>query len=202
MLKLGITGGIATGKTEVMKIFAALQVPTIDADKLAHELLSNDPEIKDAVLQRYGPGILDDERNINRQSLREIIFNNSNEKEFLEKLLHPLIIKKLQEFSDNFSNEKNAPYIILVIPLLFETNCQAIVDKILVIDTSFETQIDRLTKRDALNLQQVMNIINHQMDREQRLQSADYIIFNNNDLNQLQQDVVKLDGELRFLKTS
>ena len=193
MLKIGLTGGIASGKSEATKIFANQQVPIIDADQVAHDLLSHDPNIKQKVITHFGNDILNKNGSINRKALRNIIFQDIKEKHFLENLLHPVIIGNIQHFLSSLSKNKDIDYCIVVIPLLFETYCQKFIDKIIVIDSPIDRQIERVTKRDGINTQQAINIINYQISREQRLQYADYIIFNDYDLIDIHNDIIELD---------
>tara|TARA_R110002126_G_scaffold291765_1_gene457141 strand:- start:190 stop:789 length:600 start_codon:yes stop_codon:yes gene_type:complete len=193
MLKIGLTGGIASGKSEATKIFASQQVPIIDADQVAHEILSHDSNIKQKVITHFGNDILTKNQKINRKALRNIIFQDIKEKNFLENLLHPVIIGNIQHFLSSLSKNKDIDYCIVVIPLLFETYCQKFIDKIIVIDSPIDRQIERVTKRDGINTQQAINIINYQISREQRLQYADYIIFNDYDLIDIHNDIIELD---------
>lgn len=197
MLKIGLTGGIASGKTEATKIFADQNVPIIDADQVTHEILSNDANIKQKLVSHFGDKILNNHDYINRKTLREIIFNDINEKKYLEDLLHPIIIGNMQHFLNNLEETKDIEYCLVVIPLLFETNCQRFLDKVIVIDTELNKQLKRVMNRDNIDYEQALNIINYQISREQRLQMADYIIFNNNDLIEMHNDIYKLDRIFR-----
>ena len=198
MLKVGLTGGIASGKSEATRIFANQQAPIIDADQVAHDVLSHNPHIKQKIIARFGSEILDENENIKRRAVRNIIFNDINEKHFIENLLHPIIIGNMQHFINSLNEKNNIEYCIVVIPLLFETNCQKFIDKVIVIDAPVDVQLERVTSRDNITTQQAKNIINYQMSREQRLQYADYTIFNNSDLIDLQNDIFELDKIFRI----
>jgi len=197
MLKIGLTGGIASGKSEATKIFADHSVPIIDADQVTHEILSHDPHIKQKIISHFGTEILDSKQNINRKILRNIVFNDVFKKHFLEDLLHPVIINNIQHFLHALEENSSEDYCLVVIPLLFETNCQRFLDKVIVIDSPIDEQIKRVIERDNISDTQAMNIINYQMSREQRLQYADYIIFNNSDLFELNNDIYNLDRSFR-----
>lgn len=197
MLKIGLTGGIASGKSEATKIFANLQVPIIDADQVTHEILSHDAHIKQKIVAHFGSEILDSRENINRRSLRNKVFTDISEKTFLEELLHPVIISNMQHFLNTLEENSSEDYCLVVIPLLFETNCQRFLDKVIVVDSPLDKQLKRVKERDNINDSQAMNIINYQMSREQRLQYADYIIFNNYDLFEINNDIYKINKLFR-----
>jgi len=197
MLKIGLTGGIASGKSEATKIFADQHVPIIDADQVTHEILSHNAHIKQKIVSHFGSEILDNRENINRKALRNIVFRDLSEKIFLENLLHPVIISNMQHFLKTLGENSTEDYCLVVIPLLFETNCQRFLDKVIVIDSPIDKQIKRVMERDNITDSQAMNIINYQMSREQRLQYADYIIFNNYDLFEMHNDVCTVDKIFR-----
>ena len=197
MLRVGLTGGIASGKSEATKIFSDQYVPIIDADQVAHEILSHDPHIKQKIIAHFGDEVLNPNQSINRKALRSIIFNDISEKQFLEDLLHPVIINNMQNYINTLSQNSDEDYCLVVIPLLFETYCQKFIDKVVVVDTPIDTQIQRVILRDNIDSDQAQNIINNQISREQRLQYADYIIFNNSDIFDLHNDIYQLDKIFR-----
>lgn len=192
MLLIGLTGGIGSGKSTVAHYFSELGITIIDADLIAREAVTSNTKTFDQIVAHFGPEILDKEQQLNRDKLRHLIFKNHLERQWLENLLHPLILKKMCELSKNVTS----PYCILEIPLLLEKNVQ--VDQILVVDTSRELQIQRLKQRTNMSLEEINAILNAQISREKRLAKADYIIYNNGSMTELQQQVQNLHHE--FLK--
>jgi len=150
MLKVGLTGGIGCGKSTVAKIFADLNIPVLDADQIAHRLVEKGQPALARIQQEFGASILSPDGLLNRRHLREIVFSDLTQKQKLESILHPLIYKTIQAALEQLA----APYCIVSIPLLFETDMTRLVDRILVIDCPVETQIERVKIRDNLTIEE------------------------------------------------
>ncbi len=179
--RIGITGGIASGKTSVSNFIGKIKGwPALDADIYAREALIPDSEISGKVLARYGESIINNSTNkdkqINRKLLANIIFENTNEKLWLEKLIHPFIRKR---FNQDLAKYKLQPIVLLIIPLLFEENFNSLCSEIWYVDCSQEKQIERLIKRDGLTLNQANQRINSQFTSSFKKQFSDFIINNN-----------------------
>ena len=144
MFSVGLTGGIASGKTTVSNLFAKLGVPVIDTDIISRKLLEPGELAYQQVCAHFGDAILGDDDEIDRRKLREIVFTDSDEKTWLETMLHPLIY---QRSHDAIVANSSSDYVLVVIPLLFETNFQALVDRILVVDCPAEQHYSRLSGR-------------------------------------------------------
>lgn len=184
---IGLTGGIASGKTQVSDHFErAHQIDIIDADVIARQVVEpNTPALKE-IENRFGAEILRSDKSLNRAKLREIIFNHEAEKDWLNQLLHPIIRKQIQASLA----QATSPYAILVAPLLIENKLEYLVDRVLVVDVDEATQLKRTTARDNVSISQVKAILSAQIDRKTRLAQADDVINNNDiDLNQLKQQV-------------
>lgn len=188
MKKIGLTGGIGSGKSTVANFFAELGIEVIDADKIVHELLADNTAILQKIIEHFGSMVVTEKHELDRKFLREIIFNDIKERKWLENLLHPLVYKIMIERA----NMTKSPYCVLVIPLLFETNSSSMVDRVLVVESSQENQIIRSLKRDQTNLADIKNIMAAQIDRETRLKKADDIIYNDGTLETLKSQVIKL----------
>lgn len=188
MLKIGLTGGIGSGKSTAAHYFHELGVPIIDADKISRELTAPHSPLTKQIIDHFGNQILKNEKEIDRKKLRNIIFNNKKEKKWLESLLHPLIIHEMK----NQIKKINYPYCILVIPLLVESKKIDFMDRILVIDTPIELQIKRIKQRDQTEEQSIKSIIESQSERQQRLSLADDIVLNDADLNSLNKKIKEL----------
>lgn len=185
MLIIGLTGGIACGKSTAAQYFKELGVPVIDADTVALELTSSHPEIQKQIIAYFGKTIVNDNNHLQRKKLREIIFADEQKRLWLEELLHPLILDSIQQKTSILS----APYCIWMIPLLIEKNIT--VDRILVIDCSEHTQMKRLQQRDQMSSEQIHIALQIQVSRADRLVQADDIIENNGSLDELKQKVLQ-----------
>ncbi|MEG9532431.1 dephospho-CoA kinase [Mannheimia indoligenes] len=177
---VGLTGGIGSGKTTVSDLFAELGAEIIDADIVARQVVEKGTPLLAQIVEHFGEGILNAEKELDRAKLRQIVFNNETEKNWLNNLLHPAIraemVKKLQE--------STACYVIWVVPLLIENRLTEFCDRVLVIDVSPEIQLERATRRDKSKTETIKNIMEAQVSREERLSYADDVIENNLPLEQ------------------
>ncbi|MGN2615147.1 dephospho-CoA kinase [Aliivibrio fischeri] len=180
---VAITGGIGSGKTTVADRFQALyNINIVDADIIAREVVNPGTEGLIQIEQHFGSQILLDDGHLNRAKLRECIFSEPSEKQWLNDLLHPLIHSEMQRQIALSTSE----YTLLVVPLLVENKLQYLANRVLVVDVLEQTQINRTVNRDKVNHQQVKAILASQASREERLAAADDIINNdqqNNDLD-------------------
>ena len=165
MLILGVTGGIGSGKTVVTDIFSKLDIDIIDADLASRKAVFKGSSALIKIQEKFGKDILLKDGNLNRAKLREIIFKDSKQKDWLEKLLHPQI---LQIIKDELEESKSL-YKILVSPLLFETGQYQICDRTLLVDVSEDKQIQRTSKRDKVPSGQVKSIIKSQLSRLEKI---------------------------------
>ena len=185
---IGLTGGIGSGKTAVSDTFKSLGIDIIDADVSSRSVVEKGQPALEDIHDHFGDDILDSENNLDRAKLREIIFQNPEERSWLEALLHPKIA---QHIKDQLESSKS-PYCILVSPLLLETEQKNYCSFVLVVDVPEKSQIERTSKRDGVSKEQVKNIIAAQIDREERLKQADEIIINDGSVEELQEKVVVL----------
>jgi dephospho-CoA kinase len=198
MLKIGLTGGIGSGKSTIANYFQHYGIPIIDADIIARQLVDPGKLALALIEKAFGPTILNSDHSLNREELRETIFTSPNKKKQLETILHPLIYKEMQAEFDR----QNSAYSILCIPLLMETNMTSFVDRILVVDCSLESQIERVKSRDKLSAERIQSIINSQVSRKHRLSLADDVIDNSKSDSQLAEQVKKLHNQYLFLSNS
>lgn len=178
MFSVGLTGGIASGKTTISNLFAELGVPIIDTDVISRDLLVRGEQAYHQVCTHFGNQILFANGDINRASLRKIIFSDPQQKSWLETMLHPLIF---QRSHDAIIEHSRASYVLVVVPLLFETNFQSLVDRILVVDCPAEQQIRRLMKRDDIDDKLANSMLAQQLSNAERLTRAHDIIKNRED---------------------
>ena len=185
---IGLTGGIGSGKSAAAALFKDIGVDLIDADDLARDSLSINSEGYKLFIEEFGDKYLDENKNINRELIRKLIFNDSDAKSKLESIIHPIVRSGIETFIKN----KKSDYCIIVVPLIFETNSSKIYDRVLVIDCDVDVQISRTSKRDNQTKSDIENIINKQATREQRLSIADDVIVNNGSLDLLRNEVLKI----------
>ncbi len=190
-LKIGLTGGAASGKTTVSDFFKGLGIPVIDADVISHEVTQPDGSAFEEIISSFGSSILDENGLIDRKKMRAIIFDDASKKEMLERIIHP---KVREEMFDSVS-QSNDHYLIVSVPLLVETGMNQMMDRTLVVDCSEETQIERLMHRDKITLDEAKSILRNQTSRSNRLKAADDLIVNekNVTLNELEKEVLELN---------
>jgi len=194
---VGLTGGIACGKSTVARLFQELGINVIDADEIVRELITKDAEIISAILKYFGPQYQLNDGSLDRKSLREKIFSSSDDKAFLEKLLHPRVREELV----NSKRAISSPYGILVIPLLIEANMKNLVDRVLVVDLPQDLQLQRIMNRDHIDREQAMLAIMNQLPASERRLHADDVIENTLPVEKLKQVVASLHQQyLQFAR--
>ena len=193
---VGLTGGIGCGKSTVADFFRQLGVIVINADEISRQLLSVNQPTLETVVRHFGPKILNKDGSLNRFLLRQIIFSSSNDRAWLESLLHPLIKAEILKQS---AKVKSGCYAIIEIPLLFEAHFEDVVDRILVVDCPQYLQIERVTKRDNISKAIVQAMIDSQVSRAQRINQADDLIENMGDINLLFEKVSALHQNYKKL---
>lgn len=187
-LVVGLTGGIGSGKSAAGEYFAALGVDVVDADRVSRQIVEPGSEALQRIAAHFGGEILLSNGELNRRALREIIFRDPAEKQWLESLLHPLIGRETARQLDQARSE----YVILVSPLLLEGEQHRLTDRVLVIDVPEALQIERTTQRDQSTEKAVRAIMDTQMPRRERLARADDVIRNDRDLSHLRREVESL----------
>ena len=191
MLKIGLTGGIGCGKSTVARIFEQLQTPVIDADNIAHQLVATGQPALAQIQQEFGTEIFNPDASLNRKKLSELVFSEPKQKQKLEAILHPLVYQSIQAELKQLKQLKK-PYCIICIPLLFETNMTHLVDRILVVDCSVETQMERVQNRDHITKERIQAIIDTQVSRAFRKSQANDLIDNSETDDRLAEEVKKL----------
>ena len=188
ILRIGLTGGIASGKSAVANEFASLGIPLIDADLISRELVEPGQPALAKILEVFGPGVLDQSGHLDRRRLRELVFADPTQRRQLEDILHPAVRAELIRRSQ----ESTGPYQILVVPLLVENRLGYLVDGILVVDAPESTQIERLQARDSVDADQARRMLAAQAGRTARLAEADDVISNTGSLADLKAQVTAL----------
>ncbi|WP_413527836.1 dephospho-CoA kinase [Rahnella inusitata] len=191
---VALTGGIGSGKSTVAESFARHGVSIVDADIIARQVVAPGEPALDALSSHFGHNILLADGSLNRAVLRECIFSNPVEKEWVNKLLHPLIHAQMQRLIA----QAQTPYALWVVPLLIENGLQAQANRILVVDVDPLTQLSRTIQRDGVSREQAENIIASQVGRKKRLACADDIIDNSGGPETIEPRVAQLHS--RYLK--
>lgn len=185
---VGLTGGIASGKSTALEIFETLKVPFVDADIVAREVVEPGTPALTCIVEYFGNAILLLNGQLNRPALRQAVFANPDQKQWLEALLHP----RIRESMITQLNSFQAPYCLLVAPLLFENKLDQFCEKTVTLDISEELQLERALKRDGSSLETLKSILASQWSRQQRLDKADYILDNSRDRTYLESQVTAL----------
>jgi dephospho-CoA kinase len=191
VFRVGLTGGIASGKSTVARLFEALGVPVIDTDVLAREVVAPGQPLLGQIAARFGTGVLAADGSLDRAALRTLVFADPAARADLEQLTHPAIRALLEERSAKL----RGAYQLLVIPLLVETAGRTPVDRVLVVDCSETLQIRRLQARDGATLEQARQILGAQATREARLAAADDVILNEGDLGAVRDQVAGMHAK-------
>nr|WP_143773591.1 dephospho-CoA kinase [Neptunomonas antarctica] len=201
MLVVGLTGGIGCGKSAASAQFETQGRAIIDADIVAREVVEPGEIALKKIVDKFGPSVLSDNGALDRASLRETVFSDIKSREWLEQLLHPIIRHRIMEKIEtaNQKDQGNSPYIILVSPLLLETDQHKMVDHIVVIDVPESLQIERAKSRDGNNEDQIKRIMAAQLPRQSRLDLADTVLDNSGTPNHLHNQIKLLDLKLREL---
>jgi len=192
MYIVGITGGIGSGKNAVTDRLQHLGITVIDADVVAREVVAKGQPALDKISEHFGSHIITKAGELDRSALRKIIFSDNTAKIWLEQLLHPIIRESIKQ---QLHNAKSS-YAVLSSPLLLETDQHELVETVVVVDAAEELQLARTVKRDSSSEEQIKAIMAAQLPRLDRLKKADIVIDNNSDLENLENQVIKLHTEL------
>lgn len=200
-LKIGLTGGIAAGKSQVCRLFADKGAPIIDADQIAKDLLAPNSPLLVNLKEKFGSGIFLKHGELNRKALGKIVFNSDKELTWLNQLLHPAISQQMARQLTQLAAKTHFPYVILDIPLLINLDgkiprqLQPLIDRVLVVSIELPLQIQRLCERDNLGKTQALAIVNQQSSLQQKRKLADDIIDNNGSLSDLESQVSLLHNQ-------
>jgi dephospho-CoA kinase len=186
--RVGLTGGIACGKSTVANLFAALGASIVDTDVLAREVVAPGSPLLPRISGHFGEHVLQKDGSLDRARLRELVFANPAERQWLESLTHPAI----RELTDARCESATGRYVIVAIPLLVETQGAKRFDRVLVVDCDPALQLARVQARDGSTSRQAAQVLAAQVSREQRLAVADDVILNNGDIAALRDQVEKL----------
>lgn len=195
-LVLGLTGGIATGKSTADEFFKNKNIPIIDSDKIAHNIMNVGKPAWKKVKETFGTDYLNSDQSVNRKKLGKLVFNNEAELKKLNEITHPLIYQEIQE-KIKTEKDKNVPLVIVDAPILFETGGQNYCDKTVVITLPPKIQLERLMARNNLSKEDALSRINAQMPLEQKEKLATYVVDNAGTIEELDS---KLEQVLKKIK--
>lgn len=188
-LRVGLTGGIGSGKSEAGKIFRELGVKVVDCDEISHDLLGLAGN-RQAIANRYpGKGLINKAGEVQRSKLRRLLFTTNRELQWIETLLHPQIIATVQKKIIEWSDEK---YIVALIPLLFECHLEYLVDRTLLVTADSEIRLERLRSRSDWDQEDVLKVMEKQIGTDQLADQADDVIENNGSAEELKSQIIQI----------
>jgi dephospho-CoA kinase len=176
MSLVGLTGGVATGKSTVANMFKKCGAPVIDADLLARQVVQPGKPAWRAIVKLFGKTILNPDRSLDRQALGGIVFSNPKKRQQLERIIHPRVAREQRRLVRLIAKNKSRAVVIYEVPLLFEAGVDKRVDQIIVVTANRETQIDRLKNRNGLSRAEALRRINSQMALAKKIQRADHVL--------------------------
>ena len=191
MVRIGLTGGIASGKSSVAKILSKHGIPIINADEISHRLLERGTPTHAAILKKFGESVLGKDGEIDRKELGRLVFGNTEALRSLEQILHPVVIREVMD-QMRFLEDEGEEIVVAEVPLLFEVGMEEIFDRIWVVSATPDEQLQRLTERDKLSPSEAARRIEHQLPLSEKEEKAHAVIFNNQDLHTLEARVLQL----------
>lgn len=195
---VGLTGGIGSGKSTAVKIFKELGIDSIDADDVAKNIIDSNKNARKLFIEEFGDKYILKNNKINREFLREDIFNDKSKIKKLESIIHPIVREEIFKFIQ----KSESIYTIIDVPLIFETKSEDFYNKIVVVDCDTNTQILRASQRDNQTEESILKIIGNQATREERFSIADYVINNDSSYGNLKKEVIKTHQLLLGLKVN
>lgn len=196
MIRIGLTGGIASGKSTAANLLKEMGLPVINLDKISREIMKKGTPGYREVLSTFGQTILKEGKKIDRKKLGKLIFENPTMRKKLETITHPLILKRMEEKISQFE-EEGAKVVIVEVPLLIETDLMDKFDQIWLVYVDDGTQIERLMKRDNLSREEAILRLNAQIPLEDKKAYADQVITNHGNIEDLKEQLNKLWREIK-----
>ncbi|HAH22825.1 MAG TPA: dephospho-CoA kinase [Prolixibacteraceae bacterium] len=193
MIKVGITGGIGSGKTTVCKVFRIMGIPVFEADQVARQLMNSDTRVRFQLVNLFGSSVYLPDQTVDRKFLSAIVFNDPSLLSGLNSIVHPAV----RNAFDAWCNNQHSLYVIQEAAILFESGFYKMMDKTIVVATDEEERVQRVMKRDGISEEQVRQRIRNQWTDEQRIKMADFVI-NNNDNELILPQIVEIDQKIRI----
>ncbi|HFE54076.1 MAG TPA: dephospho-CoA kinase [Bacteroidetes bacterium] len=187
-LKVGITGAIGTGKSEVTRILRARGYPVIDADQVARRLTETSAEIREALRRRFGAGIFDEQGNLRRRELAQVVFRDPAALRDLNAIVHPGMIEEIRREMGRLASEGRSP-VFVEAAVIYEAGMEGLFDVVAVVAADLSEAVRRVTRRNGLSEQEVWDRYRSQIPLEEKIRRADYVIWNNGTLWDLEREV-------------
>ncbi|GEL76834.1 dephospho-CoA kinase [Tenuibacillus multivorans] len=188
---IGLTGSIATGKSTVSNMFKEWEIPVVDADQIARDVVEPGEVAYQKIVDHFGELVLHDDKTLNRQKLGQIVFENEAERNKLNRFIHPEIRKEMLRQRDEYVTN-DEPAVVLDIPLLFESQLFDYVDKVLVVYVDPELQLERLVERDNSSKEEAMNRINSQISITEKRDQADAVVDNSGTIEESREQLIQI----------
>ncbi len=199
MILVGLTGGVATGKSTVAKMFERCGALVIDADALAHQVVEPSKPAWHAIIKTFGKSVLNPDRSLNRQTLGAMVFRSRSKLRRLEQIIHPRVAREQARLTRQAARNDPKAVVIYDVPLLFEVGIDKRVDRVIVVTADQETQITRLKKRNGFTRAEALRRIRSQMPIKQKIAAADYVLDGTTPRSRLLAQVRRLYRELHGL---
>ena len=194
MIKIGITGNIAAGKSEAEKLLSEYKYPVIDTDRITHFLLENSKSVREKIFSSFdGYDFLNESGSIDRQKLAKIVFNNSELLKRLENIIHPEVIDEVLKF---FNKNRDEKLVFVSVPLLYEINCAYLFDKVILVYSDDKIREERLIKYRNFSRNDALLRMRSQISQEKKIKSADYVIYNDTDIKSFSVQLNKVIKEI------
>ncbi len=188
-LRIGVTGGIGGGKSVVCEMFKKLGVPVLSADEIARHVSETNAEVVRRIAQEFGPEFYTKEGLLDRKRMASVVFSDRKQKEKLNAIVHPFVIRRINEEMELIKRRTGAPFVIHEAALIYEAGADKDLDYVVVVDAEEEIRIRRVMKRDGVSREEVLQRINSQMPAESKRKLADFLILNNGNLKALEEKV-------------
>jgi dephospho-CoA kinase len=201
-LRVGVTGGIGSGKSTVCKLFAQMGRVVISADEIARELTATNDDIKAAIRETFGDAVFHSNGALNRKALAEVVFNNQEAKEKLNAIIHPLVFETIEERINALKPSQRSPYVIIEAALIYESRMDDDMHYVIVVDAKEELRIERVMERDEVDRAAVLARIRSQMNVQEKVELADFVIVNEGTEADLIERVAFIDRLLTMMGTT
>jgi dephospho-CoA kinase len=189
LLRVGLTGGIGSGKSLVAVMFKGLGVPVLSADEIARSLTETDEIVRRAIRRQFGSTVFRKDGSLDRKRLADVIFSNKDERETLNAIVHPLVLKKIEEEITESEKRSHARLVIHEAALIYEAGADKDLDYVVFVDADEETRIRRVIERDGISRAEVSRRIDSQMPAERKKELADFVLTNDGDTKSLERRV-------------
>jgi dephospho-CoA kinase len=186
-LRIGLTGGIGSGKSLVAAIFRSLGAPVLSADEIARNLTNSDPIIKERIREEFGSEVFRGDGSLNRKAMADIVFLNKEKREKLNAIVHPAVIKKIDEEIRKLEGNGDTPFVIHEAALIYEAGVDKKLDYVIVVDANEDKRIRRVMDRDGISKKDVQRRIDAQIPAEMKRKMADFVLENDGDRKSLEQ---------------